>query len=51
MKLLYAEDEETMAEAVVDILTYHNYLVETVADGAEALAYAQNGDYDCTGTT
>ena len=46
MKLLYAEDEETMAEAVVDILTYHNYLVETVADGAEALAYAQNGDYD-----
>ena len=37
---------ETMAEAVVDILTYHNYLVETVADGAEALAYAQNGDYD-----
>jgi len=46
MKLLYAEDEETMAEAVVDILTYHNYLVDTVADGAEALAYAQNGDYD-----
>ena len=40
MKLLYAEDEETMAEAVVDILTYHNYLVDTVADGAEALAYA-----------
>ena len=35
-----------MAEAVVDILTYHNYLVDTVADGAEALAYAQNGDYD-----
>ena len=34
MKLLYAEDEETMAEAVVDILTYHNYLVDTVADGA-----------------
>ena len=30
MKLLYAEDEETMAEAVVDILTYHNYLVDTV---------------------
>ena len=30
----------------MDILTYHNYLVDTVADGAEALAYAQNGDYD-----
>ena len=23
MKLLYAEDEEEMSEAVVDILTYH----------------------------
>lgn len=46
MKLLYAEDEPTMAEAVVDILTYHNYLVDTVADGEEALAYAQTGDYD-----
>ncbi len=46
MKLLYAEDEPTMAEAVVDILTYHNYLVDAVADGEEALAYAQTGDYD-----
>lgn len=36
MKLLYAEDEETMAEAVVDILTYHNSLVEHSGDGAEA---------------
>ncbi len=33
MKLLYAEDEPTMAEAVVDILTYHNYLVDAVSDG------------------
>ena len=45
MKLLYAEDEPAMAEAVVDILTYHNYLVDAVADGEEALAYAQGGDY------
>ena len=46
MKLLYAEDEPSMVEAVEDILTYHNYLVDAVADGEEALAYAQTGDYD-----
>ena len=33
MKLLYAEDEPTMTEAVVDILTSHNYLVDAVSDG------------------
>ena len=46
MKLLYAEDEPAMAEAVEDILTYHHYLVDRVADGAEALDYARTGDYD-----
>ena len=46
MKLLYAEDEAAMAEAVVDILTYHNYIVDAVSDGAEALAYARAETYD-----
>lgn len=46
MKLLYAEDEAAMSEAVVDILTYHNYVVDPVYDGQEALAYAQSGHYD-----
>ena len=46
MKLLYAEDEAAMSEAVVDILTYHNYMVDPVYDGEEALAYAQSGHYD-----
>lgn len=46
MKLLYAEDEPSLSEAVTDILTYHHYLVDTVFDGQEALAYAQGGDYD-----
>jgi two-component system response regulator ArlR len=46
MKLLYAEDEIAMSEAVVDILTYHNYSVDAVYDGAEALAYAQLEHYD-----
>ena len=46
MKLLYAEDEPAMAEAVTDILEYHNYTVDTVYDGAEALAYAREEHYD-----
>ena len=46
MKLLYAEDEESMAEAVTDILTFHKYQVDTVYDGEEALEYARNEQYD-----
>lgn len=46
MKLLYAEDEAAMAKAVTDILTYHHYLVDGVADGASALAYARAEAYD-----
>lgn len=46
MKLLFAEDEISMSEAVVDILTYHKYLVDAVYDGEEALAYARAEHYD-----
>ena len=46
MKLLYAEDERELSEAVTDILTYHNYIVDVVYDGENALAYAQNESYD-----
>ena len=46
MKLLLAEDEINMSEALVDILTYHKYIVDAVYDGEEALAYAQSEDYD-----
>ena len=46
MKLLYAEDEVSMSEAVVDILNYHKYQVDAVYDGEEALAYAQSDSYD-----
>lgn len=35
MKLLFAEDEVGLSEAVVDILTYHNYQVDAVYDGAD----------------
>ena len=46
MKLLYAEDEQALSEAVVDYLTYHKYIVDAVYDGADASDYAISGDYD-----
>lgn len=46
MKLLYAEDEISMSEAVKDILEYHNYSVDAVYDGEEALEFARLEHYD-----
>lgn len=46
MRLLLAEDEEAMSEALTDILSYHKYLVDTVFDGEDALDYARTGQYD-----
>ena len=46
MKILYAEDEAALSEAVVDILTYNKYIVDAVYDGKSAFEYAMAGDYD-----
>ena len=46
MKLLYAEDERAMSEAVVDILEYHKYIVDAVYNGNDAWDYAVNEQYD-----
>lgn len=46
MKLLYAEDEQAMSEAVTDILTYHKYIVDAVYNGKDALDYALADSYD-----
>ena len=46
MKLLYAEDERSLSEAVVDVLEYHKYRVDAVYDGRDALDYAENDQYD-----
>lgn len=46
MRLLYAEDERPLSEAVVDILTYHKYVVDAVYNGEDAYDYAMTGDYD-----
>lgn len=46
MRLLLAEDEAAMSEALVDILEYHRYQVDAVYDGLEALDYIHAGHYD-----
>ena len=46
MRLLYAEDEAGMAEAVKDILEYHHYMVDVVNNGTDAWDYARVGQYD-----
>ena len=46
MRLLLAEDEEAMAEAVVAFLEYHHYDVDWVNNGTDALETAQLGIYD-----
>lgn len=46
MKLLLAEDEAALSEAVADILTFHKYIVDTVNNGEDAYDYAMYGDYD-----
>ena len=46
MKLLYAEDERGLSEAVVDVLEYQKYTVDPVYDGQDALDYAKNDRYD-----
>ena len=46
MRLLLAEDEEAMAEAVVAFLEYHHYDVDWVNNGTDALETARMGAYD-----
>ena len=41
MKILFAEDDRDLSMAVKTLLERTGYLVDTVYDGAEALAYAE----------
>ncbi len=45
MKILYAEDERAMSEAVTEILKRKNYVVDSVYDGEEALDYILSGEH------
>ena len=46
MRLLYAEDEKSLARAVSTILIKNNYSVDVVNDGESALDYLATGNYD-----
>ena len=46
MRLLFAEDERSLSRAVTAILKKHNYSVDAVFDGQEALDYLETENYD-----
>ena len=46
MRLLYAEDEKSLARAVSTILRKNNYSVDVVYDGESALDYLATENYD-----
>lgn len=46
MRILLADDEVSLARAIVRILGKNNYSAEAVYNGADALSYLETGDYD-----
>lgn len=46
MRILLAEDEKMLSEAIVAILTHNNYSVDAVYDGEDAIDYLLTGEYD-----
>lgn len=46
MRLLLAEDEKALSDALVTILKHNNYSVDAVYNGQDALDYLLNGNYD-----
>lgn len=46
MRLLLAEDEQELSNALVAVLKHNNYSVDAVYDGQDALDYIENGNYD-----
>ncbi len=46
MRLLLAEDERELSEALAAVLRHNHYSVDTVYDGQEALDYLEGMEYD-----
>lgn len=46
MRLLLAEDERSLAKAIVAILEKNNFSADAVYDGQTALEYLESGNYD-----
>ena len=46
MRLLLAEDEKEMSNAICAVLKHEHFSVDAVYDGQDALDYLENDDYD-----
>lgn len=46
MRILLAEDERSLARAIVKIFEKNNYSADAVHNGEDALAYLETGNYD-----
>jgi len=46
MRLLLAEDERILSDALVEVLTHNNYSVDAVYNGQDAIDYLMAGNYD-----
>lgn len=46
MRLLLAEDEQELSNALIVILKHNNYSVDAVYNGEEAIEYLESGNYD-----
>ena len=46
MKLLLAEDEQSLSRALVRILEKNHYTIDAVSNGEDALAYLETEEYD-----
>ena len=46
MRILLAEDDKSLSNAICTILKYNNYSVDAVYDGQEALDYLESNIYD-----
>lgn len=46
MKILLAEDEVALSRVLIKIFEKNNYSVDAIYNGADALVYLENGDYD-----
>lgn len=46
MRLLLAEDEHELSNALVTVLKHNNYSVDAVYNGQDALDYLETGNYD-----
>ena len=47
MRILFAEDDETLSQGITALLEHDGYLVDAVENGLDAAHYAQREHYDC----